>query len=220
MYVVILGAPGAGKGTQATAIAERYGLVHIATGELLRDAVRWGTEPGKKAKHYMERGELVPDELVVGLVMDRLSEPDADAGALFDGFPRNLRQAMVLDEALRQRGKGVDVALYLKVSEPVLIARLSGRWECASCRTPYHELYKPPKVAGVCDQCGGVLVQRADDRPEAVKRRLQVYMEQTEPVLEHYRKRGILAEVDGEQPIPEVTRQIMAVLAARGEKVR
>ncbi len=220
MYVVFLGAPGAGKGTQATAIADRYGLVHIATGELLRDAVRWGTELGKKAKHFMERGELVPDELVVELIVDRLSEPDAATGALFDGFPRNVRQAEVLDEALRQRGKAVDVAIYLKVSEPVLMARLAGRWECAACRTPYHEVSNPPKGAGVCDQCGGTLVQRADDRPEAVQRRLQVYMEQTEPVLDYYRNRGILVEVDGEQPIPEITRQIVAILTARGERVR
>ncbi len=220
MYVVFLGAPGAGKGTQATAVAERHGLAHVSTGDLLRDAVRQGTELGMRAKGYMDRGELVPDDLVVEMVMERLSKRDAGRGAALDGFPRNLRQAEVLDEALRQQGKGVDVVVYLKVPQRVLMARLTGRWECGQCRTPYHEVSNPPRVAGVCDVCGGVLVQRADDRPETVEKRLRVYMEQTEPLLEYYRNRRVLVEVDGERPIPDVTGQIETALGTKGAKVR
>lgn len=221
MYVVFLGAPGAGKGTQAEVVARRLGLPHVATGDVLREAVRRGTDLGKQVKGYMERGELVPDALVVDLVVDRLSQPDAAKGAVLDGFPRNIAQAEALDAALARRGDRVDVAIYLKVSEPELVRRLAARWECGVCRTPHQERTSPPKVAGVCERCGGQLVQRPDDRPETVRRRLQVYFEQTAPVLEYYRSRGILAEVDGERPIPEVTEQVMAVLAPRsgqGEK--
>lgn len=214
MYVVFLGAPGAGKGTQAEVVARRLGLPHVATGDVLREAVRRGTDLGKQVKGYMERGELVPDALVVDLVVDRLSQPDAAKGAVLDGFPRNIAQAEALDAALARRGDRVDVAIYLKVSEPELVRRLAARWECGVCRTPHQERTSPPKVAGVCERCGGQLVQRPDDRPETVSRRLQVYFEQTAPVLEYYRSRGILAEVDGERPIPEVTEQVMVVLAA------
>lgn len=212
MYIVFLGAPGAGKGTQATVLAEKLGLVHIATGDVLRDAVRRETELGKQARGYMDRGELVPDALVVDVVVDRLSQPDAARGAVLDGFPRNVPQAKALDAALAARGAGVDLAIYLKVPESALIARLAGRWECAACRAPYHEVTNPPKQAGVCDQCGGALTQRADDRPETVRRRLQVYFEQTAPLLEYYRERDLLAEVDGERPIPEVAEQVLAVV--------
>lgn len=218
MYVVFLGAPGAGKGTQAALLAEKLGLVHVATGDVLREAVRQETDLGRKAKGYMERGELVPDSLVVDLVVDRLSQPDSAAGAILDGFPRNITQAEALDEALERRGAKVDVVIYLKVSEPALVRRLAGRWECGVCRTPYHEETKPPAQPGVCDLCGGTLIQRPDDRPETVRRRLQVYFEQTAPLLEYYRQRGVLVEVDGEQPIPEVTRQVVeAVVGREGE---
>lgn len=222
MYVVFLGAPGAGKGTQASVLAEKLGLAHISTGDVLRDAVRRETELGKQAKGYMERGELVPDALVVDLVVDRLSQEDAARGAVLDGFPRNVPQARALDDALKARGAAVDIAVYLRVPEPVLIARLAGRWECSICRAPYHELTNPPRRAGVCDQCGGPLTQRADDRPETVKRRLQVYFEQTAPLLDYYRERGVLAEVDGERPIPEVAEQVLAVVrrAEAGEGSR
>ncbi len=212
---MFLGAPGAGKGTQAGALAKEMGVVHIATGDVLREAVRRETELGKQAKGYMERGELVPNSVVVDVVVDRLSEPDAGCGAVLDGFPRNIAQAEALDEALKRRGEKVDLAIYLKVSEPELIRRLSARWECQSCRTPYHSETKPPKVDGVCDQCGGVLGQRPDDRPETVRRRLEVYFEQTAPLLEYYRKRGVLAEINGEQTIDEVIRAIESVVAER-----
>ncbi len=215
MYVVFLGAPGAGKGTQAVLAAERLGLVHMATGDVLREAVRQQSELGKQAKGYMERGELVPDSVVLDLVVDRLSQPDAAAGAVLDGFPRNIVQAEALDRALAQRGARVDAAVYLRVPEAALIKRLAGRWECGVCRTPYHEETKPSKTPGVCDLCGGVLIQRADDRPETVRKRLQVYFEQTAPLLEYYRQRGVLAEVDGDRPIPEVTWQVLEVVAAR-----
>ncbi|MHB0869672.1 MAG: adenylate kinase [Chloroflexota bacterium] len=214
MYVVFLGAPGAGKGTQADVVARRLGLVDIATGDVLREAVRRGTELGKQVKEYMERGELVPDALVVHLVVDRLSQPDVAKGAVLDGFPRNTAQAEALDQALSKRGARVDAAIYLKVSEPELVARLAARWECGSCKVPYHEWTNPPRKPGICDRCGGALTQRPDDRPETVRRRLQVYFEQTAPVLEYYRKRGVLVEVDGERPIPEVTEQVMAAIAA------
>lgn len=222
MYLVFLGAPGAGKGTQATVLAERLGLMHIATGDVLRDAVRRGTELGKQAKGYMDRGELVPDTLVVDVVVDRLSQEDAAKGAVLDGFPRNVPQAKALDEALKIRGAAVDLAIYLNVPEAALVSRLAGRWECAACRTPYHEITNPSRKSGECDQCGGALTQRADDRPETVRRRLQVYFEQTAPLLDYYRERGILAEVDGDKPISQVNEQVMAVVlekrAAEGEK--
>jgi len=214
VFVVFLGAPGSGKGTQATSLAEKYGLVHVATGDLLRDAVRLGTELGAKARGYMERGELVPDDLVVAMVMDRLSQPDAARGVVMDGFPRNLDQARALDRALRERGLAVDLVIYLRVPDAVLVSRLAGRWECPSCRTPYHEVSSPPRVAGKCDRCGQPLVQRPDDRPDTVRRRLQVYLEQTAPLLEYYREQGVLVEVDGDQPIPEVSRQIVAAVEA------
>ena len=216
MYVVFLGVPGAGKGTQAALVAQKLGLAHVSTGDLLREAVRVGTDLGKKAKEFMDKGDLVPDELVVAMVVNRLASPDAAGGAVLDGFPRNLSQAKALDEGLRQDGKKVDSVVFLNVAERVVVERISGRWECGSCRTPYHTVTAPPKVAGVCDRCGGALVQRPDDRPETVQRRLAVYLEQTQPLLDYYRARGILFEVNGDQPIPLVTEQILSVLSAHG----
>jgi len=217
VYVVFLGAPGAGKGTQASILAQKLGLVHIATGDVLRDAVRRETELGKQAKGFMDRGELVPDSLVVNVVMDRLEQDDAAKGAVLDGFPRNAVQARALDEALAARSSAVDLTVYLDVPEEALMVRLGGRWECSSCRSPYHEVANPPKRSGVCDQCGGVLTQRADDQPETIKRRLQVYFEQTAPLLEYYRDSRVLAKVNGEQPIPKVTEQVLSVVR-RAEK--
>ncbi len=214
MFVVFLGAPGSGKGTQATILAKKFGLVHVATGELLRDAARRGTELGRMARDYMERGELVPDDLVVAIVIDRLSRPDAVDGAVLDGFPRNLEQARALEQALEQRGLAVDEAIYLRVSDPVLIKRLAGRWECSSCGTPYHLVNNPPKTPGICDRCGEPLTQRPDDRPETVRRRLEVYLEQTAPLLEYYRDKGVLVGVDGEQPIADVTQRVTAAIEA------
>jgi adenylate kinase len=215
VYVVFLGAPGAGKGTQAGLVAERLGLIRLATGDILREAVRRDTQLGRQAKEYMERGELVPDSLVVEVVVGRLSVPDAAAGAVLDGFPRNIAQAEALDRALAQRGAKVDVAVYLKVPEAELVRRLSRRWECGVCRTPYHEETHPPRTPGICDLCGGTLIQRPDDRPETVRRRLAVYFEQTAPLLDYYRQRGVLVEVDGGQPIPEVTRQVLEAVGTR-----
>ncbi len=213
MYVVFLGVPGAGKGTQAATVAERLGLAHVATGDLLREAVRVGSDLGKQAKSYMDKGELVPDSLVVAMVVDRLSAPDAARGAILDGFPRNVAQATALDDGLSGLGKAVDAVVYLNVAPTVIVDRLSGRRECSSCRTPYHVVTNPPRVADVCDRCGGTLVQRSDDQPETIQRRLAVYLEQTEPLLEYYRARGLLHEVNGEQPISQVTDQILRVLA-------
>ncbi|HEX2987671.1 MAG TPA: adenylate kinase [Chloroflexota bacterium] len=220
MYVVFLGAPGAGKGTQAGVLGEKMGVLHLATGDVLRAAVKQETPLGLEAKGYMERGELVPDSLVVNLVVDRVAEGDAANGAILDGFPRNLSQARALDEALKRRGAKVDLVLYLKVREEALVARLAGRWECGTCRTPYHEQTKPPKAAGVCDQCGGALTQRPDDVPETVRRRLQVYFEQTAPLLDYYRAQDVLREINGERPIAEVTAQIQSVVASVEGKSR
>ncbi|MGI5837242.1 MAG: adenylate kinase [Chloroflexota bacterium] len=225
MYIVFLGAPGAGKGTQAALLAEKQGLKHISTGEVLRDAVRRGTELGKQAKGYMDRGELVPDALVVDVVVDRLSQEDTAKGAVLDGFPRNVPQAKALDEALKARGDAVDLVVFLNVPEASLVSRLAGRLECAACRTSYHQNNNPPKKPGGCDQCDGALTQRADDRPETVRRRLQVYFEQTAPLIEYYRERGILVEVDGDKPIPLVADQVLAAVQekeriARGEKAQ
>ncbi len=213
MYVVFLGVPGAGQGTQAATVAERLGLAHVATGDLLREAVRVGSDLGKQAKSDMDKGELVPDSLVVAMVVDRLSAPDAARGAILDGFPRNVAQATALDDGLSGLGKAVDAVVYLNVAPTVIVDRLSGRRECSSCRTPYHVVTNPPRVADVCDRCGGTLVQRSDDQPETIQRRLAVYLEQTEPLLEYYRARGLLHEVNGEQPISQVTDQILRVLA-------
>ena len=214
MYVVFLGVPGAGKGTQAALVAQKLGLAHVSTGDLLREAVRVGTDLGIKAKAYMDKGELVPDELVVAMVIGRLASPESSTGAVLDGFPRNVSQAKALDDGLRQHGKEVDAVVFLNVAEPVVVERISGRWECGSCRTPYHTVTAPPKVSGVCDKCGGALVQRPDDRPETVQRRLAVYLEQTQPLLDYYRARGILFEVNGDQSIPQVTEQILSILSA------
>ena len=216
MYVVFLGVPGAGKGTQAQSVAERLGLAHLATGDLLREAVRVGSDLGRQAKVIMDKGELVPDGVVVAMVVERLSAPDAAAGAILDGFPRNLAQAKALDEGLETLGKRVDAVVFLSVAPASVVARLSGRRECSNCRTPYHVETNPPKADGVCDRCGGTLVQRPDDVPETVQRRLAVYLEQTAPLLDYYRARGLLFEVNGEQPISDVTAQILRVLAGQG----
>lgn len=216
VYIVFLGPPGAGKGTQASLLAQRMGLPHVATGDILRDAVSRGTELGLRAKGYMDRGELVPNELVVNIVIERLSQPDAGTGAVLDGFPRSMGQAVALEKALAERGAAVNLAIYIEVSEPELVKRLSGRWECRSCGAVYHEVTNPPRAAEVCDRCGSGLSQRSDDRPETVRRRLQVYLEQTAPLLDYYVGKGILAKVDGERPIDDVTAGIAAVVAAKG----
>jgi adenylate kinase len=174
MDVIIMGPPGVGKGTQATDLAAYMGVPHIATGDLFRDAAQRGTPLGREAQGYMQRGELVPDTLTIALLLDRLNESDATTGALLDGFPRTLPQAEALDQALGERGRAVGRVLYLTAPREVLVDRLSGRWLCRNCQTPYHDTFSPPHVAGLCDRCGGELFQRADDQRDTIARRLDV----------------------------------------------
>jgi adenylate kinase len=203
VYIIFLGAPGAGKGTQAAELARGQQLVHIATGDLFRQALEQGTELGMKAKSYMEKGVLVPDQITIQMVLERLSAPDCERGAILDGFPRNLEQAEALDKALAQQGKAID-----KVSEEELLKRLSGRWICRQCQAPYHVTDSPPKVWGRCDRCGGELYQRPDDTEESVRKRLEVYFIETAPLIDYYAQRGKLLEVDGEGSVTEVGRRI------------
>ncbi|MFH1032332.1 MAG: adenylate kinase [Chloroflexota bacterium] len=218
MYIIFLGAPGAGKGTQAAKTAETLGLKPIASGDLFRQALEKKTELGLKAKSYMERGKLVPDEVTIKMVLERISAPDCQKGVIFDGFPRNLAQAEALDKALAGQGKAIDKVVYIKVSEEELMRRLGGRWICRKCQAPYHEINSPPKVAGKCDRCGGELYQRADDTAETVKKRLEVYFAETAPLIDYYTKSGKLVEINGEGGLDEVGGRITGSL--RGDKVR
>ena len=212
MYIILLGAPGAGKGTQAVMLAEKLGAVQVASGDLFRQALAQETELGKKAKEYMDKGQLVPNEITIQMVLDRLAKPDCAKGALLDGFPRNIGQAEALDKALEEQSKAIDKVVYIKVSEDELLKRLSGRWICRSCQAPYHEVDSPPNVAGKCDRCGGELYQRDDDNVETVKKRLEVYFAETSPLIDYYRKAGKLLEIDGEGSTDEVNRRIVAAL--------
>ena len=212
MYIILLGAPGAGKGTQAAIVAQELNLVHIATGDLFRQAVEKGTELGMKAKAYMETGRLVPDEITIQMVLERMSAPDCESGVILDGFPRNLKQAQSLDKALARQAKAIDKVVYIKVSEEELMKRLSGRWICRQCQTPYHATDSPPKTWGKCDQCGGELYQRPDDTPETVKQRLKVYSAETAPLIDYYTQSGKLLEVDGAGGIDEISRRIVLAL--------
>lgn len=210
MYIVILGAPGAGKGTQAAVVAEKLKAAHIATGDMFREAQEQETELARQAVSYMEKGQLVPDEITIRMVLERIAAPDCVNGVVFDGFPRNLKQAEALDEALVEQGKTVDKVVYIKVPETELLERLSGRWICRQCQTPYHALNSPPKTPGKCDRCGGELYQRADDTVETVKERLKVYFAQTAPLIDYYTRAGKLLEVDGEGGVDEVGERILA----------
>lgn len=212
VQVVLMGPPGAGKGTQAGTVADLVGVTHVASGDLFREAVKRETAEGRQFKAYMDRGELVPDELTVTMVMARLDEPDGLDGFILDGFPRSLGQARALDEMLEREGRRIDRVININVSEEALLARLSGRWLCRSCHASFHDLYSPPIVAGICDRCGGELYQRVDDRLETARHRLEVYFVETVPVLEYYRGRGILVEVDGDRPIADVTRALRDAL--------
>lgn len=207
-----MGAPGAGKGTQASMVAQKLNLVHISSGDLFRQALEQGTELGKQAKAYMERGILVPDEITIQMVMERLSAPDCENGVILDGFPRNQPQAEALDSALGEQGKAIDKAVYIRVSEEELVSRLSSRWLCRQCQAVYNMVNSPPKVKGKCDKCGGELYQRPDDRPETVKKRLDVYFAETAPLIEYYRRQGKLLEVEGEGSVEEVTQRIVSAL--------
>jgi adenylate kinase len=212
--VVLLGAPGAGKGTQAQILAERLGLAHVATGDLFRAAVRDGTPLGLTAKGYMDRGELVPDSVTIDMLFERLAKPDAAKGILLDGFPRNIAQAEVLDKALAERGGKVDVAPYIEVPEADLVARLGGRWICRAQGHPYHEQSKRPLVPGVCDVDGSELYQRTDDQPATVQARLRQQLGALDQVVGHYREHGLLATVDGSQQIDRVTDGLLAAIAS------
>ena len=216
MYIIFLGAPGAGKGTQAVYVAQKLHLVHIATGDLFRQAIEQGTEMGIQVKSYMEKGILGPDEITIRMVLERMSAPDCESGVVFDGFPRNLEQARALDKTLAKQAKAIDRVVYIKVSEEELLKRLSGRWVCRNCQTPYHAIDSPPKIWGKCDKCGGELYQRPDDTGETVKKRLQVYFAQTAPLIDYYTQAGKLVEIDGEGDIDEVGREIIAVLRREG----
>ena len=212
MYIILLGAPGAGKGTQAVYVAQELSLVHIATGDLFRQAIEQGTELGIQVKSYMDKGVLGPDEITIRMVLERLSAPDCESGVVFDGFPRNLEQAEALDEALAKQTKSIDGVVYIKVSEEELLRRLSGRWICRDCQMPYHATDSPPKVWGKCDNCGGELYQRSDDTVETIKKRLQVYFAQTVPLIDYYAQAGKLVEIDGEGSVDEVGRRIVVAL--------
>ncbi len=213
MHVILLGAPGAGKGTQAAILAQETGLVHITTGELFREAIRQETELGKQAKPYYDRGDLVPDELTIGMLLERLSQDDCSRGCLLDGFPRTVEQAVALDRALAEEGKGIDKVLSIQVAENEVLSRLSGRWTCRQCGTVYHERMHPPKQAGRCDECGGELYQRDDDKAEPVRQRLEVYLRQTAPLIDYYRRSGKLVETDGNRPVEDVSADLLAALA-------
>ena len=207
--LVLLGAPGAGKGTQAHVLARHLGLPRVATGDLFRAAVRAGTPLGIAAKAYMDRGELVPDEVTVGMLLERLAEADAARGVILDGFPRTRSQAESLDRALADRGAAVEAALLVDVPPDELLARLTGRWLCEAAGHTYHEPAYPPRVPGICDICGSRLVQREDDRPEVVRARLEKQLGALGEVVEHYRAAGVLQEVDGRRPIAAVTNDLL-----------
>jgi len=212
MYIILLGAPGAGKGTQAVILAEKKRLVQVASGDLFRKALQQETDLGKKAKEYMEKGQLVPNEITIQMVLERLAAPDCKKGAILDGFPRNIEQAKALDKAMAQKSRAIDKVVYIKVSEGELLKRLGGRWVCRKCQAPYHEVDSPPKVAGKCDRCGGELYQRADDNVETVKNRLEVYFAETSPLIDYYRRAGKLLEINGEGSAAEVNQRILTVL--------
>ena len=208
MKLILLGAPGAGKGTQAEIISEKYNIPTISTGNIIRAALKNGTEMGLKAKSYIDAGELVPDNVVIGIIKERLSEADCKEGYILDGFPRTIPQAVALDDM----GFVIDAALSIEVDDSEIVKRMSGRRVCEKCGASYHTEYKKPEVEGVCNLCGGNLVIRKDDEPETVKNRLNVYHEQTEPLKDFYETLGVLKLVDGNQPIEDATRDILAAL--------
>lgn len=214
MKLIMLGAPGAGKGTQAKLIADKYQIPHISTGDIFRANIKEGTELGMKAKSYMDAGGLVPDELVIDLVVDRLTWEDAKKGYVLDGFPRTIPQAEALTAALSAKGEKIDAAIDVDVPDEDIINRMGGRRACVSCGATYHIVSIPPKVEGKCDKCGADLILRDDDKPETVKNRLEVYHEQTQPLIDYYKAEGVLREVDGTVDRDDVFRAIVKVLGA------
>ena len=214
MKIIMLGAPGAGKGTQAKKIADKYQVPHISTGDIFRANIKNGTELGKKAKTYMDQGLLVPDELVVDLVVDRLGQEDCANGCVLDGFPRTIPQAESLDAALAAKGEAIDYAIDVDVPDENIINRMSGRRACVACGATYHIVHIPTKVEGVCDRCGESLILRDDDKPETVKKRLDVYHEQTQPLIDYYTSKNVLKSVDGTQDMEAVFQAIVDILGA------
>ncbi len=212
MKIIMLGAPGAGKGTQAEKIAEKYGLPHISTGDIFRKNIKEGTELGKEAKGYMDKGALVPDELTVRMLLDRVSKSDCKEGYILDGFPRTIPQAEALDAELTKLGEKIDYAVDVEVPDENIVKRMSGRRACPKCQATYHLEFIPPKQEGVCDECGTGLVIRDDDKPETVQKRLSVYHEQTQPLIDFYGKKNVLHTVDGTQDVEDVFKAIKDIL--------
>ena len=214
MRIILLGPPGAGKGTQAAGIVEKYNIPHISTGDIFRKNIKEDTELGKKAKGFIDQGLLVPDELTVGLVTDRISQPDCEKGFMLDGFPRNVAQAQHLDKYLKEVGISLDKVVNIEVDKDILVGRAVGRRICKSCGATYHVEFNPPKADGVCDVCGGELYQRADDNEETVSKRIQVYLDETKPLVDYYSKEGIIANINGEQSIDKVFADIVDALGS------
>ncbi|RKM60631.1 adenylate kinase [Butyrivibrio sp. CB08] len=214
MKIIMLGAPGAGKGTQAKMIADKFGIPHISTGDIFRANIKNGTDLGKKAKEYMDKGQLVPDELTVEILLDRVANDDCKNGYVLDGFPRTIPQADVLDKELTKLGDKVDFAINVDVPDENIVRRMSGRRACLKCGATYHIEHIPPKTEGICDTCGSELVQRDDDKPETVQNRLKVYHEQTQPLIEYYDAKNILKTVDGTKDMQEVFNNIVSILNA------
>jgi adenylate kinase len=212
MYVIMLGAPGAGKGTQADILSQEMNLPHIASGDLFRQALDKKTDVGILARSYMDKGELVPDEITIKMILERVNQSDCASGCLFDGFPRTLQQAKVLDKVLKEQGKSIDKAVYIEVPNEELVKRLSGRWLCRTCQTPYHIINSPPKTPGKCDKCGGELYQRSDDREETVRDRLNIFFAHTVPILDYYEKQNKLIRINGNLGMQAVAKEIISAL--------
>lgn len=212
MKIIMLGAPGAGKGTQAKMIADKYGIPHISTGDIFRENIKAGTQLGMEAQQYMNQGLLVPDELTVKILLDRVKKADCEKGYVLDGFPRTIPQAQVLDQALTEIGEKVDYAINVDVPDENIVNRMSGRRACVTCGATYHVVHIPPQQDGICDKCGKELILREDDKPETVANRLKVYHEQTSPLIEYYTNKDILREVDGTQDMNQVFEEIVGIL--------
>lgn len=212
MKIVMLGAPGAGKGTQAIKIADKYGIPHVSTGDIFRTNIKGGTELGKKAKGFIDKGELVPDEVTIGMLLDRIGEDDCRNGYVLDGFPRTIPQAESLTAALKEMGSRIDYAIDIEVPDEAIVKRMSGRRACPKCGATYHLVYAAPAKPGICDKCGTELIIRSDDKPETVQDRLNVYHEQTEPLIQYYRTAGVLREIDGTQDLEKVFADVVSIL--------
>ena len=214
MKIIMLGAPGAGKGTQAKKIAEKYQIPHVSTGDIFRSNIKEGTELGRKAKEYMDQGALVPDQLTIGMLLDRIQKEDCKDGYVLDGFPRTIPQAESLQKAITEMGQKIDFAINIDVPDENIINRMSGRRACISCGATYHIVYNPSKEPGICDVCGSELVLRDDDKPETVKKRLSVYHAQTRPLIDYYKEAGVLVNVDGTQALNKAFSDITDILGA------